>query len=341
VGPAVRPESLTYVKPFQDQCEDAMAVLYLTEDDVRKILTLDMALEAVELGLKKVAIDEAVNIPRSRCQTDHAMLHVMSAAGKTLGVLGFKAYVTTKAGARFHFHLFDGRNGEHLCWMQADYLGQVRTGAASGIATRYMARPDSSRLGIFGSGKQARTQVQAICKVRSIAQVHTFSPNEERRRTFAREMSEACKTEVIPVSRPEEAARNMDIVTTATSSREPVLFGDWLAQGTHLNIIGSNFLGKAEIDMQVVRRCKKIVVDSKDQARLEAGDLRPALEEGVLHFAEVQELGQIIAGRFRGREHAEDITMFKSLGLAIEDVATAAKVYAKAKEMGIGRMLEV
>src|SRR5262249_23954893 len=172
-------------------------------------------------------------------------------------------------------------------------------------------------------------------------QVHVFSPNEERRRTFAREMGECCRTEVVPVSRPEEAARNMDVVATATSSREPVLFGDWLAQGTHLDIIGANFLGKAEIDMQAGGRWKKIVVESKDQGRLEAGDLRPALEEGVLHFAEVQELGQIIAGRFRGREHAEAITLFKSLGIAIEDVATAAKVYAKAKEIGIGRMLEV
>ncbi|HEV3145543.1 MAG TPA: ornithine cyclodeaminase family protein [Gemmataceae bacterium] len=318
-----------------------MPVLYLTEDDVRNVLTMEMALEAVEVGLKKVALDEAVNNPRSRCQTDHAMLHIMSAAGKTLGVLGFKAYITHKSGARFHFHLFDGRTGEHLAWMQADYLGQVRTGAASGVATKYMARPDCTRFGIFGSGKQARTQVQAICKVRPISRVHVFSPNEERRRAFAREMSSLYKTEVVPVPRPEEAARNMDIVVTATSSREPILFGDWLGQGTHLNIIGSNFLGKAEVDMQTVRRCKKIVVDSKDQARLEAGDLRPAVEEGVLHWAEVQELGQVVAGRFRGREHPEDITMFKSLGVAIEDVATAATVYAKAKEMGIGRILEI
>jgi alanine dehydrogenase len=338
---AVRLESLTYTKPLHGYCEDAMPVLYLTEEDVRGLLTMDMAMEAVEIGLKKVAIDEAVNVPRSRCQTDHAMLHIMSAAGKTLGVIGYKAYVTTKSGARFHFHLFDGRSGEHLAWMNADYLGQVRTGAASGIATKYMARPDCTRLGLFGSGKQARTQVQAICKVRSISRVHVFSPNEERRRAFAQEMSALCKTEVVPVARPEEAARNMDIVATATASREPVLFGNWLALGTHLNVIGSNFLGKAEIDMQTIRLCKKIVVDSKDQARNEAGDLRPALEEGVLHWAEVQELGHIIAGRYRGREHAEDITMFKSLGVAIEDVATAAKVYAKAKEKGVGRMLEV
>src|SRR5262249_38729422 len=123
-------------------CEFRMPVLYLTEDDVRQVLTMDMALEAVETGLRKLSLDEAVNVPRSRCQTDHSMLHVMSAAGKTLGVLGFKAYVTNRRGTRFHFHLFDGRTGEHLAWMQADYLGQVRTGAASGVATRLLARAD-------------------------------------------------------------------------------------------------------------------------------------------------------------------------------------------------------
>src|SRR5258708_32476145 len=106
-----------------------MPVLYLTEEDVRQVLTMDLALEAVESGLKKLSLDEAVNIPRSRCQTDHAMLHVMSAAGKTLAALGFKAYVTTKRVAKFHFHLFDGKTWQHLSWMEADYLGQMRTGA--------------------------------------------------------------------------------------------------------------------------------------------------------------------------------------------------------------------
>jgi ornithine cyclodeaminase/alanine dehydrogenase-like protein (mu-crystallin family) len=318
-----------------------MPVLYLTEDDVRQVLTMDMAIEAVELGLKKVAIDEAVNIPRARSQTDHCMLHVMSAAGKTLGFMGYKAYVTSKRGARFHFHLFDGKTGEHLAWMNADHLGQVRTGAATAVATKYMSRADSTRVGIFGSGKQARTQIEGICKVRSVMRVNVFSPNEERRRRFAEELSVHCQTDVVPVSNPEEAAADLDIVVTATSSREPVLHGSWIAEGTHLNIIGSNFLGKAEIDLQTIKRCKKIVVDSKDQARLEAGDLKPAVEDGLLHWAEVQELGHVIAGRYQGREHLQDITMFKSLGVAIEDVATAGRVYTNAKQMGIGKMLEV
>src|SRR5262245_60531006 len=216
-----------------------MPVLYLTEDDVRQVLTMEMALEAVETGLKKISLDEAMNIPRSRCQTDHSVLHVMSAAGKTLGVMGFKAYVTNRRGAKFHVHLFDGKTGEHLAWMQADYLGQVRTGAASGVATKFLARPDGATVGVFGSGKQARTQVQAVCKVRPIQQVKVFSPTEEKRKAFAAEMSQVCGVEIVPVAEPEEAARGLDIVITATSAREPVLKGEWIADGAHLNIIGS------------------------------------------------------------------------------------------------------
>src|SRR3984957_17578673 len=175
-----------------------MPVLYLTEDDVKQLLTMDMALEAVEAGLKRVALDEAVNVPRSRCQTDHSMLHVLPAAGKTLGVLGFKAYVTNRRGARFHLHLFDGRTGDHLAWMQADYLGQMRTGAASGVATRLLARSNAATVGVFGSGKQARTQLQAICKVRSIRRAVVYSPSEERRAAYANEMSKTCGNQVGP-----------------------------------------------------------------------------------------------------------------------------------------------
>jgi ornithine cyclodeaminase/alanine dehydrogenase-like protein (mu-crystallin family) len=318
-----------------------MPVLFLSEDDVRHVLTMDMALDAVEQGLKKLSLDEAINIPRSRCQTDHAMLHVLPAAGKTLGVLGFKAYVTSRRGAGFHFHLFDGKTGEHLAWMQADWLGQMRTGAASGVATRLMARANSAIVGIFGSGKQARTQIQAVCRVRQITSVHVFSPNEERRKNFAAEMSTLCGVEVVPVSRPEQAAKGMDIVITATTSREPIVKGEWIGDGTHLNVIGSNFLSKAEVDVETVRKANRIVVDSKDQARIEAGDLHFAAEAGALNWTTVLELGHIAAGRFPGRENDSDITLFKSLGIAMEDLATAAKVYAHAKEKGLGKILDL
>ncbi len=317
-----------------------MPVLLLTEYDVRQVLTMDLALQAVEEGLRKMALDEVHNVPRARAQTDHAMLHVMAASAKTLGVMGLKAYATSRKGANFHVALFDGRTGALLALMQADYLGQVRTGAASGVATQYMARPDATEVGIFGSGKQARTQVQAVCKVRKVTRVQVYSPHDEHRRRFAAEMSELCQTEVVPVPRPEMAAEDKDIVITATASREPVLNGHWLAEGTHINAIGSNFLGKAELDVVAIRRAESIVVDSKDQARIEAGDFVQALEEGTIHWADVHELGQVIVGRYTGRAHPQDITLFKSLGIAIEDVAVANRVYQEAQRASIGRTLD-
>jgi alanine dehydrogenase len=317
-----------------------MSVLLLTEDDVRQVLTMEMALEAVEDGLRKMALDEVQNIPRSRCQTDHAMLHVMSAAAKSLGYLGYKAYCTARKAQHFHVGLYDGKTAALIALIQADYLGQMRTGAASGVASQYMARPDASEVGLFGSGKQARTQLQAICKVRRIRRVQVYSPNEERRRRFAAEMSEVCRTDVEPVPRPEMAAEDKDIIITATTSREPVLNGHWIAEGAHINAVGSNFLGKAEIDDVAVRRCDSIIVDSKDQARLEAGDFVQALEEGSIHWADVHELGQIIVGRYTGRARPQDVTLFKSLGIAIEDVAVAAHVYTQAQASGLGRRLE-
>jgi ornithine cyclodeaminase/alanine dehydrogenase-like protein (mu-crystallin family) len=315
-------------------------VLLLTEDEVRRLLTMDMALEAVEQGLRKLALDEAVNVPRARAQTDHAMLHTMSAAAKSLGVMGAKVYSTSRRGAQFLLPLFDGKTGALLSLMQADYLGQVRTGAASGVATQYMARQDASEVGLFGSGKQARTQVQAVCRVRRVRRVQVYSRNEENRRRFAAELSELCQTEVVPVSRPEMAAENKDVVITATTSREPVLNGAWLAQGTHLNAVGSNFLGKAELDAATFRRVAAVVVDSKDQARIEAGDFQQAFEEGSLHWSDVRELGQVIVGRYKGRAHDYDITLFKSLGIAVEDLAVAARVYARAQAEGVGRLIE-
>ena len=316
------------------------AVLLLSEDDVRQLLTMEMALQAVEDALRKLALDEAVNIPRARSQTDHALLHVMSGAAKTLGVMGYKAYSTSRKGAHFHVGLYDGKSGALLALMQADYLGQVRTGAASGVATQYMARPDADEVGLFGSGKQARTQAEAVCKVRKVRRIQVYSPNDEHRRHFAEEMQPVCGCEIEPVPRPEMAAQDKDIIITATTSREPVLNGNWIAEGTHLNVIGSNFLGKAEVDAVTVRRCESIVVDSKDQARLEAGDFVQALEEGSIHWADIHELGQIIVGRYTGRAHPQDVTLFKSLGIALEDVAVAARVYAKAQAAGVGKVVE-
>src|SRR5207245_11413644 len=143
-----------------------------------------------------------VNIPRARAQTDHAMLHSMAASAKTLGYMGYKCYATSRRGAHFHVGLYDGKTAALVALIQADYLGQVRTGAASGVATQYMARHDAQEVGLFGTGKQARTQLLAICKVRDIRHVHVYSPNDEHRRQFAKDMSALRACDIDPVPRP-------------------------------------------------------------------------------------------------------------------------------------------
>lgn len=316
-------------------------VLLLTEDEVRRVLTMDLALEAVEQGLRKMALDEAHNIPRQRAVTDHAVLHVMAATAKSLGVMGSKVYATSRKGPpTFVVSVFDGKTAALLALIQADHLGQVRTGAASGVATKYMARADASEVGVFGSGKQAKTQLEAICKVRKVRRVCVYSPNDEHRKAFAREMSAKCEVEVVAVTRPEQAAEDKDIIATATTSREPVLLGHWVPQGCHINAIGSNFLGKAELEVSVLRKCADVVVDSKDQARIEAGDFTQAIEDGALHWSDVRELGQVIVGRYPVRKQQGDVTLFKSLGIAIEDVVVGSRVYQKALAEGVGRLID-
>ena len=318
-----------------------MPVLLLTEDDVRQLLTMDMALEAVEAGLRKLALDEAQNIPRSRCQTDHAMLHVMAAAAKTLGVDGLQGLRHQPQGAQFHVGLFDGKTGALLALMQADYLGQVRTGAASGVATQYMARPDASEVGLFGSGKQARTQLIAVCKVRKISRVQVYSPNEDHRRQFAEEMSDRLRRRGRAGAAAGDGRRGQG---HRHHRHEQPRAGASTATGSPR---GRTSTPSAPTSSARPRstpwRCGA-ANRSWWTARTRRG-WRPAtssqaLEEGSIHWADVHELGQVIVGRYTGRAHPQDVTLFKSLGIAIEDVAVAAKVYAKAQAAGIGKTVE-
>ena len=318
-----------------------MAVLHLNEDDVRDLLTMDMAIEAVETVFRKMALEEAFTIPRSRCQTDHAMLHVLPAACKTMGVIGFKSYVTAKARQTFHVTIYNGRTGEMLAIIQADLLGQIRTGAASAVATKHLARPESKTAAILGSGKQARTQLLGVSLVRKLELARVFSPNEENRKKFAEELSAECLFPVIACASAEEAVRGADIICTASAAREPILKGEWLVPGQHLNIAGSNFLAKSEIDADVVRRAALVTIDSKDQGKLEAGDLVPALDAGILEWYDVVEIGRVVASRNQGRKTPEDITLFKSLGIGLEDIAVAIRLYEKAKAEGRGRWLDI
>lgn len=319
-----------------------MSVLHLNEDEVRSLTDMDLALSAVDSAFRKLALDEAENIPRHRCQTDHVMLHLLPAAAKTLNALGFKVYTTARNGvARFQVTLYDSKTGSLAAILEADYLGQARTGAASGIASKKLARADAKTLGVYGAGKQAFTQIEAVCKVRPIEKVAVYSRDEQRRLAFADRVRTEIGVEAEAVAEPERAARDMDIICTATTSREPVLLGEWVSPGTHVNLIGSNFLAKAEADVELFRKCSMVTVDSKEQARLESGDFVAALREGVLNWINIWDFAQVLVGRYPGREKDEDITIFKSLGIGIEDIALAVKVVERARERGIGRELDI
>lgn len=310
-------------------------MLYLTEADVRGLLTMGDALAAVEAAFRKLSLDEAENRPRQRVQTDQVMLHILPAAAKTLGAIGFKAYTTGRFGARFHVTLFDPKTGELAALMEADHLGRVRTGAASGVATAKLARADAAVLGVIGTGGQARTQVEAVRAVRPVREVRVFGRDADRRAAFAAEVGGSA------VESAEAAVRGADVICTATTSREPVLKGEWLTDGCHVNLVGSNFLAKSEADVEVLRRASLVCVDSRDQAKLEAGDLVAPIREGVLGWSDVRELCHIVAGRTPGRQAPGDITVFKSLGLGVEDVAVAARVLELAKAKGVGRRLDL
>src|ERR1044071_4589991 len=315
--------------------------LLLKEKDVTELLDIRVAIEAVEEVLRDQAEGRATNRPRYRVSMPASQLHVMAAGDKRLGVAGAKIYAVSRKGARFLVLLYDGESGDMLAMIEADRLGQMRTGAASGVATKYMSRESADTLGVYGSGWQAESQMMAVCAVRQIKTARVYSRDAERREAFARRMSTLLRCEVVPVDSPEKAARGCSIIATATSAREPVLKGEWIEPGTHINAAGSNFLSKAEIDVDTIRRASVIVVDSIEQSRAEAGDLMPAIERGVISWESVTELGRIIAGLESGRTSADDITIFKSNGIALEDISTAFRLYNLARERGIGQNIEL
>ncbi|MBI2878847.1 MAG: ornithine cyclodeaminase family protein [Candidatus Rokubacteria bacterium] len=315
--------------------------LLLTEQDVARLLPMDLALEAVEEAFRWQGQGKVVNRPRVRLKVPGGLLHVMPAAAPELKAMGLKAYATTRGGARFVVLLFSAESGELLAVMEADRLGQMRTGAASGVATRYLARPDAETVGIYGTGWQACSQLEAVSAVRKIREVRAYGRDPERRQAFAREMAGRLGVPVIPVERPEEAARGASILVTITNSRTPVLQGAWLEPGAHVNAAGSNALERAELDVEAVRRAALIVVDSLEQARLECGDLVAPIEQGATRWEAIRELGEVMAGNHPGRSGPEAITLFESQGVAMEDVAVAVRVWERARAEGVGQALPI
>jgi alanine dehydrogenase len=310
--------------------------LFLREDDIALVLRMPEVITAVEDAFRLQGLGKIVNRPRQRVSAEGTILQVMSAAVPALGVMGLKAYSSNGGSTRFLAMLYSTETGELLTVMEANRLGRLRTGAASAVATKYLATPDAGSVGLIGTGWQARSQIAAVANVRPVALIKCFGRDERRRIAFAQEMIHELGTEVAPVESAQEAVDGADIVITATTSREPVLFGTWLRPGMHVNAIGSNWANRRELDSEAVSRAQRIAVDDLEQAKIESGDLIGAVEDEVMDWAGVVELGAIVAGTTPGRASADEVTLFESQGIALEDVAAMKLAYDRAREMGVG-----
>ena len=315
--------------------------LYLTEAEVNEVLTMELALDSVEEAFRLMSEGGATNPPRSRIRLpDGGLFNFMCAAAPGAGVMGLKAYGVTRSNpVRFYVQLFSTDTGELLALLEAGDLGQVRTGAASGVATKYMARENSATVGVIGSGYQARTQLEAVCKVRPIKSARVFSRTAERRERFATRMSERLDIDVTPVESGEECVADADVVITMTSTNRPVLNGEWLSEGTHINAAGANHWMRRELDGNAVRRSDVIVADEIEQAKMECGDLIYPAELGSIRWEQVRSLADVVGGIAPGRNTDSDITLFESQGLAVQDITTGIRVYQLALEKGIGSEL--
>ncbi len=315
--------------------------LVLREADVRSVLTMSDCISWLEESFKAYAAGEARNLPRARVRHPSGVLHVLPAADLSVGAIGLKCYTSGRGGTRFLVVLSSSTSGELLALLEADYLGQVRTGAASGLATKYMARPDARRAGIYGTGSQARTQLAAVAAVRKLESATAWSRDASRRARFCKEASEELGIPVRPAEAPEQAARGQDVVITITTARDPVLHGEWLEPGTHVNAAGSNSLLRREIDDAAVQRADRIVIDSRAQGRLECGDLFGPAERGLIDWEQLVELQEVVAEPSRGRGGPREITLFESLGLGLEDVTVAMRVYERVLARGLGQQVEL
>ncbi len=330
--------------------------LLLSRKDVESVLTMKDAIAAVEEGFRQLALGNVVMPQRTVIRiTEHHGLHLGmpayvggTADGGSLALKVVTVYpdnpsqynLPTTIGTLL---LNDPRTGALVAIMDAGFLTAMRTGAVSGVATRHLAREDARSVSVFGAGVQARTQLMAVCEVRPIERAVVYDPVQEAREKYGAEMSERLSIPVEPVADPRACveAGNGSVIVTASASKTPVFEGAWLAPGTHINGIGSHSPDGRELDTETVRRAK-VVPDYAPACLAEAGDLIIPIQEGAITEGHIHAgLGEVVAGLKPGRESPEEITLFKSVGLAVQDAATAALVYELARAAGVGIEVEI
>lgn len=314
--------------------------IYLTEDDVDSLLSLPETMDAVEAAFADQARGDAGNHPRQRFFLPDGVLHHMAAHWSARGVMGTKTYTSYADGTRFFVQLFSSQTGDLLALLEANVLGQRRTGAATGVAARRMAASDATVAALLGTGFQAETQAEALLVARpALRHVRVFGRDLIRRREFCMAMTLRLGIHFEPAESVEDAVRGAHMIACATTARDPILKGEWIHDGAFVAAVGANRLTAREIDEATVARAALVVVDDPAQARTESAELVAACERRRFVWERAVPLSELAAGRVSGRPAPDAVTLFKSLGVALEDVAAAAVVYEKATALGIGRPL--
>lgn len=307
--------------------------LYLTEDEVAELLTPRDALDAVEACFIRLARGVVENRPRTRLPLDEGVFAYMAAADRELGLAGVKTYTWLPGGTPFVVVLFDLAEATLAAVIEADKLGQLRTGAASGVAAKFLAKSEAKTLGVIGCGWQAESQVAAIREaLPAIDRVVAYCRSEDK-------LEEFCARVGAEAGESHRDAGGQDVVVTVTTSKDPVLRGEWLQPGALVCAVGANDPNARELDNAVLERASFVCCDLREQAKLESGDLIDPVAQGLLDWLEVHELHDIVAGEVNGRESEEDVVVFKSNGIAAWDVAAGAAVVELARAQGVGRSL--
>ena len=307
--------------------------LYLTESEVADLVSPADAVEVLDACFRRMAQGRVANAPRRRLRLAEGALADMAASDLELGLAGGKLYAATGEGTVFVVCIFETEGPGLAAVIEADQLGRLRTGAASGVAARYLARGGAQALGVIGCGWQAETQVACIrAAVPTIERVVAFCRTPER-------LAEFCARVGAEAGESHRDAGSQEIVVTVTSSQDPVLRGEWLPEGAFVAAVGANVPSRRELDNAVLERATFVCCDSLEQARLESGDLIEPVAAGVLDWLEVHELQEVVAGEVQGRQSSSDVVVFKSNGLAAWDLALGAEVARRARETGVGREL--
>jgi len=326
--------------------------LFLRDEDIRQTVSMGDMLEAIEDMQHHYGHGKAYSLGRRKIIASSGLLSVMGGGlyynrecatgvgqregGTTQGVFGVKTYTVIAGKYSFHITLYDTATGELLAFLQANRLGQLRTGATTGVATRHLARENAGTVGIIGTGYQALTQLEAISRVRQLSVIKAYSRTPERRKRFAQDATRSLGIEVVAAESNREAVEDSDVVVCITNAMEPVLDGNWLAPGALLVSAGPTTWRAREVDDASIRRASRIVVDSLDQAPIEAGELASAVDRGLIQWSQLVELRHIVSGLAVGRQSQEENIYAKLMGTGVADMAAAKLAYDLAQKKGVG-----